>query len=305
MNSVSGHWIFLLVAAPALADSLPLEGPAYHPAELTIEWKASTEQLPKSFWVYKVIPQNFSAGVISNAMAIGNFQPRNLAKPADKNLIQFRDAGPHPSHYLKIALGAGWMEYYDGQAKMPIGEPIEGVPDEHKVEVLARDYLHQFGIDRSQVLAKRGYAGDERKGTLSAAGADTDVEVVAREISLIRQIDGIPFYGKGNLGGFWIQFGNHGKVSGFDLVWPNLLPHELRTTASVDQIVASVKNGKASLRTGRAVEHDKKLTITAITPYYLGAHWSAPQEFVHPIASLSVIADLGNRTEAFELVCPI
>lgn len=303
------HIIFLgaliSLVLPTLAESLPLEGQPYRPSEVEIEWRVASNTLPKRIWVYKVVPQVFSGAVVSNAMAVGSFQPRHMINPRDKNLIHFQDVKPYPTRYLKIAPAAGWMTYYDSHAKMPIGEPIEGVPGEREVERLAKEYLFQLGIDRSQIVAKRGYAGDERKSRLAADGSEVDVEVMAREISFVRQVDGIPFFGKGNRGGFWIQFGNNGKVAGFDLLWRNLLPHELRRTASADEIITAIKQGKSVAPNPKDWSHAKKITITEITPYYLGTSWEIPQEHVYPIGVLSGTAETDGSLVVFELLSPV
>lgn len=294
------------IASASLAEipQPPLEGQPFHPSQAKIEWKAPTNDFPKKLWVYKVIPQSFSAAVVSNAMAIGSFQPRHLLNPRDKDLLQFQNSRERPTRYLKIAPASGWMTYYDGRAKAEMTEPIERVPDVKEAESLARDYLQKLGIDRLQVLPKRGYASDQTRAKVGKDGTDVNPEVMARGVSLVRQVDGIAFYGRGNLGGFWIDFGNKRRVAGFDLLWRNLLPADLRDTASAEEIVESIRAGKSVLPIPKDLSLAKSLTILGITAYYLGTPWEKPQDFLYPVAALKVAVGTGEE-DSFELLCPI
>jgi hypothetical protein len=64
--------LFILIFGSCLtspADLLRLAGVAYlPPTNLEITWSAPTNELPHGLWVYKVIPQDFSMAVISNAI---------------------------------------------------------------------------------------------------------------------------------------------------------------------------------------------------------------------------------------------
>ncbi|EEF63390.1 hypothetical protein Cflav_PD6025 [Pedosphaera parvula Ellin514] len=64
-----------------------LEGEVYH-TSAPITW-AATNGLPPSLMVYKTVPQSFSKGVVSNAMALGSFKPTNLIPVTDKGVIHF------------------------------------------------------------------------------------------------------------------------------------------------------------------------------------------------------------------------
>lgn len=296
---------FTLMALPPLAKASqpPLEGQPYRPSQVEIEWKA-TNDYPKKLWVYKIVPQSFSGAVVSNAMEIGSFQPRHLLNPRDKNLLQFQNSRERPTRYLRIAPASGWMTYYDGQAKAEMTEPVAGVPGVKEAESLARDYLQKLGIDRLQILPKRGYASDQTRAKVGRDGTDVDPEVMARGVSLVRQVDGIAFYGRGNLGGFWIDFGNNRRVAAFDLLWRNLLPADLRDTASAAEIVERIKAGQSVLPAPKDLSVAKRLTILEITAYYFGTPWEKPQDFLYPVAALKVTVGTGKE-DTVELLCPI
>ncbi len=137
------------------ADLFRLEGESYHPlTNVEIVWKA-TNNLPRGLWVYKTIPQNFSMAVVSNLMAIGGFEWKNLSKSPrspllDKNLIHFQKS----TGYLNIAPTLGWIEYCPNESNDPRA-PVVNVPDKAEVEKLALDILFQIGIDRSLLCGKK------------------------------------------------------------------------------------------------------------------------------------------------------
>jgi hypothetical protein len=294
-----------LLALPSLAGASqpPLEGQPFRPSQVEIEWKAPTNDFPKKLWVYKIVPQSFSGAVISNAMAIGSFEPRHLLNPRDKNLLQFQNSRERPTRYLRIAPASGWMTYYDGQAKAEMTEPVEGVPDVREAEFLARDYLQKLGIDRLQILSRRGYASDQTRAKVAKDGTDVNPEVIARGVSLVRQVDGIAFYGRGNLGGFWIDFGNKRRVAAFDLLWRGLLPADLHDTASAAEIVERIQAGESVLQVPKNLSAAKRLTILEVTPYYLGTPWEKPQDFLYPVAALKVAVGT-SEDDTVELLCP-
>jgi hypothetical protein len=48
-----------------------------------IIWQAATNDLPKSFWIYKRLPPHpFSATVISNAIVLASLQTKGFPKPS-------------------------------------------------------------------------------------------------------------------------------------------------------------------------------------------------------------------------------
>jgi hypothetical protein len=62
-------------AAPTLEDLSP-----HLSTNAQIIWKAPTNNLPKSFCIYKKLPRVFSAAVISNALMLASFQSKGLLR---------------------------------------------------------------------------------------------------------------------------------------------------------------------------------------------------------------------------------
>ncbi|HEY1718435.1 MAG TPA: hypothetical protein VGH42_09115 [Verrucomicrobiae bacterium] len=283
------------------ADSLRLVGVAYlPPTNLEITWSAPTNELPHGLWVYKVIPQDFSMAVISNAMAIGSFQARDIINPRDTNMIHFQDRKDNWRRRLEIVPSEGWIGYLD---QWETKEPLKNVPSEDEATKLAMDYLFQLGIDRSQFVRKARI--NPTTVIRLHQGQKSPEEVVRREVVLNRCIDGV----EQTVGSFRITFGNNAKVEAFDLSWRNLQAYESHQLATANEIIGLIKGGQAVIPLPEfdftQLDQAKKLTIAKITPYYWGEWPSDPQDFVYPFAQLEMTADLGNTNFNFQLRCPI
>src|ERR1017187_5192817 len=115
-----------LAAAFSSAAAPPLETFCPHfPTNAQIVWEA-TNDLPHGLWIYKVMPEAFSAAAISNAMTICHFQKNDLAQPPDKNQIIFKNKNEYcQSHVLSIAPTLGGMDY---NSQWDYKIPIEDVP---------------------------------------------------------------------------------------------------------------------------------------------------------------------------------
>jgi hypothetical protein len=284
-----------------------LEGKTYQPStNVEIAW-AATNELPRGLWVYKVIPQTFSMAVVTNLMAIGGFEWKNLVKSPksrlpDKDLFCFRDKKEYWTRCLTIAPTIGWIEYFanDTDSKAP----VEDVPSKVEVEKLALDVLFQMGIDRSLLCYKRnGY--ETIAGKLSRDGQKLTTNVVSRGISYDRQIDGVRSGGIG----FYIDFESHAKITRFWLEWRNLLPYAAHPTLTTNQIIDEIKAGHAIGTFSEdlsGLDQVKKLTVVKMTPYYFDDELYKPFDFTYPYAELELVADFGNtNTTTLYLQCPI
>jgi hypothetical protein len=49
----------------------------------------------------------------------------------------------------------------------------------------------------------------------------------------------------------------------------------------------------------------KKITVTELTPFYMGARGEETQDFTYPFAQLEAVADVGTTNTAVQLYCPI
>jgi len=295
----------IAICTPSLAESIPLAGEPFHPGDSLIEWKATNNL--KALWVYKVIPQNLTSAVISNAMAVGSFKSLDMVKTEDKNVLRFQDHKKEESvtRYLEISPASGWIQYYDSSQPTDVAASVQGVPDSTQAERLALEMLFKLGIDRTQIASSPRPTGAMGISKVAPNGDEQFVGIQARHIGLIRQIDGIPFSGNGVTGGFWIEFGSKARIKQFELLWRNLVPYELRNVASDSQLLDLIKKGKAVHPVDVDVKAAKKFTVKSIAPEYLGALGSERQDFVYPVASLDVEAETGTNKVAFTLMCPL
>jgi len=178
------------------AATLPLEGELFHPAtNVEVIWDA-TNSLPKQLWIYQVMPGAFSAGVVSNAMALGNFTMKDLTKAGippfqDKNLLHFENKNElGRRRWLYIAPGLGTMKF---ESERNTTASVENVPTADEAEAAARDLLFQLGIDRS-LLAERVRKGyDETTTPIDRSGNVLGPErTLSRGLSFERRVDGFP-----------------------------------------------------------------------------------------------------------------
>jgi hypothetical protein len=104
-----------------------------------------------------------------------------------------------------------------------------------------------------------------------------------------------------------VSFGNHAKIAELQVAWRNLTLDRKVPVASPAQIIQWVRDGKAVIDTGLAIVpfQIKKLTITRITPYYLGKDAFEVQKVVYPYAMLTATADTGFTNSVVRLSCPI
>jgi hypothetical protein len=294
-----------VVCSPSLADSIPLAGEPFRPADIPIEWKATNGQ--KTLWVYKVVPQTFSSAVISNAMAVGSFKSLDMVKTDDKRLVRFQDhkREERVSRYLEIAPASGWMQYYDSTEAPDVATSVLGVPDPQEAERLGLDMLFKLGVDRTQLAPAPRPTGSMGISKVESSGEEHYIGLQARHIGFIRQIDGISFNGNGLAGGFWVEFGSNKRIKQFELLWRNLVPYEVREVATSAQILETIKTGKAVQPVDVNLRTAKKFTIKSLTPRYQGVPGNELQELVYPVASMNVEAEFSTNKLDFEIACPI
>ena len=264
-----------------------------------IIWQAPTNGLPKSFWIYKKLPQIFSATTISNAIILASFQNKGFPRPSTNRVVIWADRfdGEMEPPYFSILADAGQMSFTLGD-RGP--NSPDGIATNQTAVDRAWNCLAQLGLDRSQFV---------KTNDASSGGYG---------VFIPRQIDGIQVYGGSE--GFQIQFDEQ-KVLQFCLLLPNLERDTQSQVASPQQIIACIRafktpsppNGDEPDYFGRikSLAKAKQITITQITPYYgEGIYGDAPingehPRIVTPIAELEAVADFGNSNTTVRLISPI
>lgn len=132
-------------------------------------------------------------------------------------------------------------------------------------------------------------------------------QTVSRGVRLFRAVDGVCFGGVGRCGGLYVDFGNDGEVSELELVWRTLQSKSEVTVAKSDQFRRWISAGQATLDIDDGFDPSqiKRLTITRITPYYLGKDGTEIQKTIFPYAVLTALADLGRTNITVSLNTPI
>lgn len=263
-----------------------------------IVWQAPTNNLPKSFWIYKKLPRVFSATTISNAIILASFQDKGFPQPSTNQVVLWAggfDGEPQPPNFA-ILPDVGQMSFALGDRRpdSPVGIATNQAAVERAWNCLAR-----LGLDRSQFV---------KTNDASSGGYG---------LFIPRQIDGIQFYGGAE--GFQIWFDKQ-KVLQFCLLFPRLERDRQSQVASPQAIIQCIKAHKAIVlpipdeedyfARLKKLATAKKLTITKITPYYGEGVFGevptndTPCKFVTPIAELEAIANFGNSNDPVRLLSP-
>jgi hypothetical protein len=303
----------VLLNAPASpTDQFRLEGAAFH-TDASIDWQASTKELPATLMVYKVVPKQFSKEIITRMLEIADFTSATMKLSADQKSMEwrYRDENGSLTRSLDIAPTMGMIHYFNTKAEAPSTTLAEGVPTYDEVDRLALDYLHKLGGDTNQLALRPCSRTSGGRSTYKKRGGDLITEeTIMRGAMYSRQIDGIRINGPGGRGGLCIDFGDQAKVAKLDLNWRNLHAYQRYRVVSSKQIIRLIKAGKTKLPEQdvdlAALSRAKKLTVTKLTPYYWGEGGGAAQEFTYPFAQLAITADLGGTNKmTFDLFCPI
>ena len=292
---------FFATAFSSFADYTLEDISPHFSTNAEIIWQAPMSRLPKSFWIYKKLPQVFSEATISNAIVLASFQGKGFPKPSKYRIVLWADRGdgePMPPDFE--------IEPNEGRISFSLGDRAPDSPEaiwtnQATIE-RAWNCLALLGVDRTQFV-KTNTAGSGAWG-----------------VFLPRQIDGIQVYDQSE-GFSFQQFGKEGKIRDFGLTLPNLQRQEESPTATPQQIIACIRafktpsppNGDEPNYFGRIknLAKARKLTITKITPYYGEGIYGElptngePSKVVTLIAQLEAIADLGNSNADVKLLAPI
>jgi len=310
--------LICIVARVVSADNAPIFESSFtkfHINNTQITWTAPTNQLCAVLWTYKVVPQVFSEKEISELMhsSLINNKIKEVREP-----LHYSNSSNTCS--LVVIPAQGYIKYFDEFAPPNhwdstnhLWERVEGLPNKTKIEQLGLKLLKQFGIKRTELAQNKDSHlitfGENKTRSYFDRRTNKyiDDEVIARGIFFNRRIDGVNFAGIGLGGGCEIEFGNNAKIADFKLVWRNLQRYEHYKVATQDEIKQFIFNGSAVLTHKNYVNpaNIRQLTITDISPLYMGANGNEIQNFIYPFAKIEAIADVGNTNQEIELYCPI
>jgi len=298
----------ILLAAASCSGAPPqLEGdPFQPPPSAPLCWGATSNSLPKAFWVYRVMPKAFSGAQMSNAIALGRLQAARLVTPPvpipDRQLSYFQDAAAGAQRHLAIAPTLGSMEYYAG---VSLREPAVEVPSEELAKSLAFSCLFALGIDRSQIADTYRNSGTATGGKLDQHGQRLTTTTLRRGVALFRRIDGVQVAAPC----FRVVFGNHARITQFTLTWRNLIPDAAYQAAGPEQLTDRIKAGRAvappqdfDLAT---LAQARRLVVAKATPFYYDKPGLTPLDLVFPFAELELRAEMPETTNTVFVQVPI
>ena len=208
-------WFPLVDSANELADVSP-----QFETNMAILWHAPTNQLPTHFWLYKKVPQIFSATAISNGIALASFEKKGFPKPSTNDIVLWADPSvgePQPPHFL--------VSSKSGQMSFTLGDRA---PDS------------QEGVARDEAAVKHALKCATELGANPAELERTNsAPEGVRGVFLTRLLDGMPFLF--NNEGFQIQFEKSGRVRQFALLWPRLQRQQYCLAANPSEIMRCIR----------------------------------------------------------------
>jgi hypothetical protein len=317
--------VFLITVLSALSSRADLslgEIAPHFSADMPIVWQMKENQLPQGFWIYKRLPPYpFSESVISNAIILASMQEKGFPKSSTNPFYVPEEHSPdYPGTIpiiFSITPSTGTISY---------GQPHPGtntadIPSDNILLQRTWTDAALLGVDPAKVAFKEmtsSFNRDENDNELTN-------ELCGRGVFLSRKLDGIPFWSSGteddSIDGFWMEFGSHGKIRAFSLVWPDLKRVKFQLAATPQQILACIRAFKV-ITLPRRNETDyfsrikslakaKKLTVTRITPFYMEgvfgqttANGELPQD-ITPVVQIESLADFGNSNVTVNLLAPI
>ena len=314
----------LLIAFSSFADftNSPENFSPHFPTNTKIFWKAPTNNLPGNFWIYKRLPPRpFSATVISNAIVLASLQDKGFPKPSTNDFYIAEDEPANYPGMIPVIFSISPKSATISYGRPHPGTNMSGIPADKILLQCAWACAVQLGVNPAQVTLKEmtyRFNQDENYDDLTN-------QVCGRGVFLSRKLNGILFWSSGteddSIDGFWIEFGSHGQIRTFSLVWPDLKRDELQPAASPQQIINCIWAQKTIVLPNvgeetyfqriQALANAKTFTITKITPYYSEGIFGevptndVPPELVTPIAQLEAVADFGSSNATVRLLSPI
>lgn len=303
------------VVLAAAASEPPFGGDYYKPfdgKDCEIIWDTTTNQLPVSVKIWKVIPRTFSAGTVSNLLQIAGLKPSQHKRVdqggvfAGKDVRFFGDR--NDMHQLNLIPSQGFIviSRLDTRAQIPQDLP-SGVPDPKTALQLTLEILEKIGIDDRLGLAtnadgkiQAGYTQgevlckDKRTGLLV-----TNID--ERQIFLKRQIEGIPV--TGSTDGVRVHFGNDGKVGYMSVVWRAIKLERECPVPDATGFINRIKSGRVQIPTWAQGSY-KSLTITKVSFSYWENSGSEPQAYINPFAVLEAKTDQTGENSKVQLFVP-
>jgi hypothetical protein len=318
--------VFQIIWTTSLSQTLPFVGPeAKRVPQLTnliVRWEAEGQPWPTKLSVYRVVPTRFSPAVVSNLMMLGSFSETNKREfyASGTNGVIFEK----PFSSLRVSFTEGSIEYYGSEPTFTRTQ-LADVPRTNQLFELTKQFLPRIGIGLEEVAReKQGNYNIRPYNDIGGIYSENGLmltNITAREVSILRALDGVEFKGDG--GYCHIRFGEHGKVIGLQLYWRSVERGKLYASATPKTIAQWIREGRAfqmhmvdGSRGETTIDWStaKRLSLTAAKANYWGepffergqAGKPVLPSAVYPYAELSgtVESASGNNVHV-EIMCPV
>ena len=299
-----------LVSA-AFAAELPLQNfcESFNGKDCEIIWAAPTN-LPASVKIFAVVPTKFSSATVSNLLQIADLKPDQRKRVDQTGVFAGKDvrffADRKETRQLNLIPSQGFIVVSkNGALAEPPKEIPAGVPDDKEALRLALDILEKIGISRSELAADSNGKIQPTYSEESVLHKDKPsgllvTNVVSREISLRRQIEGIPVWGDA---GISVKFGNEGKLAYLSAIWRAIKPDKDCPVPDAAGFISRIKSGRVLIRSEQANVAYKKLTDHQSILYYWENSGSESQTYIYPFAVLEAKTDQQARIQTCNCLC--
>jgi hypothetical protein len=272
-------------------------------ADLSLRWEAPTNGWPRSVWVYRLLPNNFSPEVISNAMALCLLTAKEITK-RDMSGIGCRSADG--SRKLSIAFSSGRIDYEAPERRYGPTNLAVGVPTMAELPELATNVIQKLGIDLSDL---KGYYDASK---FYFGGPETwyyvDKAIVTnfayRTVSFRRSVEGIPISGGD---GGTIDFGEHSKIRRIAISWRKLEPIKSFQTYSPEMVMRQFRGGKAiqGLVPGNFSGINWRTVKSVIITHAMPGYCSGNSDVLYPFLALTALVETDEGKVEIEIDTPL
>jgi len=272
-------------------------------ADLDVRWAASMKNLPSEVRTYRLLPNRFSAEVISNVLGICSFLQKDEKEQGTNGLV-FQTA--EGARKLFVSFASGTIHYDIPEPQYGPGKLAQDVPDMRQLPQLATNFVRHIGIPISDIT---GYFETDTFNfseplTMYYVGDTTITNIGFRSVKFRRSVDGIPIVG-GDGGGF--DIGEHGKIIKIDMAWHNLEHGASYPTVSREMIMSFLKQGKAfqgllPMSTG---EIDWKTVKSVTIKKALPCYFAGNSDRLVPFLVLFTTIDTGQGNMDVQIECPV
>ncbi len=298
--------------ATGFSQSLSLSrlGDAFQRTNLDVRWEAHTNALPRTVWIYRLLPKTFPPAAISNlAMECGFTEKDKKKSTADQAI--YKDADKFPSKQLNVSRGS---IFYNAVSHYGPKNLATNVPEMSQMPLLTTNFLSRFGVDLSDIEknadgAPNFHYWEPFKEYFMPDGIVTNIEF--RAVSFSRAVDGATIIGAGTAGDGEIYFGPNGKPAHVDLSWRDLQRVKSCPTVTPETIIQRIRYGRA-VQGGIPMNLPsidwatvKSLTVKKADLCYYAGDRLAPSPWLMPLLSLWTTVDTGNGNVDVEIDCPI